>query len=53
MALTEGISLAIYPFESHTAKWDTCAGEAIMKAAGGYFSDCAGDHLIYNSMNPK
>jgi len=31
-----------------TSKWDTCAGEAILVAAGGSVSDAAGGLLQYD-----
>ncbi|HEY0080467.1 MAG TPA: 3'(2'),5'-bisphosphate nucleotidase CysQ [Pyrinomonadaceae bacterium] len=34
---------------SHTKEWDTCAPEAILRAAGGMMTDLWGDPLQYNS----
>jgi 3'(2'), 5'-bisphosphate nucleotidase len=31
-----------------TKLWDTCAPEAILVAAGGTFSDCSGEPLVYD-----
>lgn len=33
-------------------EWDTCAPEAILRAAGGEITDCRGDRLRYNKANP-
>jgi len=33
-------------------EWDTCAPEAILRAAGGWVSDCAGLPLRYNKAEP-
>ena len=32
-------------------RWDTCAGDAIVRAAGGLFSDASGAPLAYRSTN--
>lgn len=29
--------------------WDTCAGEALLRAVGGYISDCLGKPIVYGS----
>lgn len=29
-------------------KWDSCAGEAIILALGGYFTDCFNQPIAYN-----
>jgi 3'(2'), 5'-bisphosphate nucleotidase len=34
---------------SHTKQWDTCAPEAILREAGGLFTDLFGSPLRYNS----
>ena len=34
---------------SHTKQWDTCAPEAILREAGGHFTDLFGSPLRYNS----
>jgi 3'-phosphoadenosine 5'-phosphosulfate (PAPS) 3'-phosphatase len=34
--------------KSYTKKWDTAAGEAVVKALGGYFTDQFGDSLVYD-----
>ncbi|HEX8650754.1 MAG TPA: 3'(2'),5'-bisphosphate nucleotidase CysQ [Pyrinomonadaceae bacterium] len=34
---------------SHTKQWDTCAPEAILREAGGQFTDLFGQSLRYNS----
>lgn len=33
---------------AYTCKWDSCAGQAIVRSLGGYFSDPRGDELIYD-----
>lgn len=35
--------------KSLTNKWDSCAGQAIIKAMGGYFCSPFGDELQYNA----
>lgn len=39
----------------HTTKikvWDVCAGEALVRSAGGSFTDADGNELIYTRENP-
>lgn len=36
-----------------TWEWDACAPEAIVKAAGGYMTDCLGKPLLYNKPKPN
>jgi 3'-phosphoadenosine 5'-phosphosulfate (PAPS) 3'-phosphatase len=31
-----------------THKWDSCAGEAIVKSMGGYFTTPKGQDIVYN-----
>lgn len=39
-----------YVFPSKgTKKWDTCAGDAIVRAAGGVMTDCNGELIDYSS----
>jgi 3'(2'), 5'-bisphosphate nucleotidase len=38
-----------FPYcRSNTCKWDTCAGEAIIRGLGGYFSDEKGEEILYD-----
>lgn len=34
--------------DSFTKKWDSCAGEAIIKSLNGYFIDGNSNNLIYD-----
>jgi 3'-phosphoadenosine 5'-phosphosulfate (PAPS) 3'-phosphatase len=36
-----------------THKWDSCAGEAIVKSMGGYFKTPKGEDIIYNEEREK
>lgn len=36
-----------------TGEWDTCAGEIIIKEAGGKITDLCGNSLVYNKKIPK
>ena len=38
----------IYPRLGPTSEWDTAAGEAIVKYAGGYVTTMKGDQILYN-----
>lgn len=38
---------------SFTQKWDTCAGEAVIKAMKGYCTTQFGDEILYNPEKPK
>ena len=29
-------------------KWDSCSGEAVVRALGGYFSDIDGKEIVYD-----
>lgn len=42
----------VYP-SMGTKKWDTCAGDAIVKAAGGLFTDIHGNDILYNYVHDK
>ena len=37
-----------YPRFGPTAEWDTAAGEAILRYAGGHIATCNGDPIKYN-----
>ncbi len=43
----------IYPRFGDTCEWDTAAGHAILRAAGGDIRDMEGNPLIYGGANPK
>lgn len=34
--------------DSWTHKWDSCAGDAIIKSMGGYFTNPFGTNITYN-----
>lgn len=34
--------------ESWTHKWDSCAGDAIIKSMGGYFTTPYGSNIVYD-----
>lgn len=34
--------------ESWTHKWDSCAGDAIIKSMGGYFTTPQGNNILYD-----
>lgn len=38
---------------SYMSEWDTCAPEAVLRAAGGQVSDCRGRPLQYNKADPR
>ncbi|MBX3270190.1 MAG: 3'(2'),5'-bisphosphate nucleotidase CysQ [Sandaracinaceae bacterium] len=37
----------------HSSAWDSCAPEAILRAAGGVFTDLAGDAFVYGGADLK
>jgi 3'(2'), 5'-bisphosphate nucleotidase len=37
----------------YLSEWDTCAPEAVLRAAGGEVTDCLGDRLRYNKPVPR
>ena len=41
----------IYPRYGHTREWDTAAGHAVLRAAGGSVRTPDGNELIYNKEN--
>lgn len=43
----------IYPRLGPTCEWDTAAGDAILRAAGGYLTDIDGAPLRYGGADPK
>lgn len=38
---------------SYSQKWDTCAGESIIKGINGFCSTKYGEELVYDPQNPK
>ena len=49
LKLLEGQADA-YIFASHgTCKWDTCAGEALLRCVGGVVTDITGSAYAYNA----
>lgn len=45
----EGVAdVWLYP-AAGTSKWDTCPGEAIMQAIGGYTTDARGNPMVYDA----
>ena len=40
-----------YP-QGGTKRWDTCAIDALIKAAGGSFTDAYGDEIVYDANLP-
>lgn len=49
-AIAEGIA-DVYPRFGSTMEWDTAAGDAILRAAGGVVLDPAGMPLLYNKVS--
>lgn len=43
----------IYPRFGLTCEWDTAAGDAILRAAGGFITDMQGRPLSYGGADPK
>jgi len=52
LVLTGEIDAYVFPIAG-TKKWDTCGPEAIVRAAGGTFTDAHGRELQYFSTSPK
>jgi len=48
MMIANGQADAMIYLDSWTHKWDTCAGDAIIKSMGGYFTNTFGTNIIYN-----
>ncbi|MCB1531892.1 MAG: 3'(2'),5'-bisphosphate nucleotidase CysQ [Alphaproteobacteria bacterium] len=51
-AIAEGRA-DIYPRFGPTCEWDTAAGHAVLKAAGGFLTKECGTELCYGGANPK
>lgn len=43
----------MYPRLGPTCEWDTAAGDAVLRAAGGMITDLDGKQLVYGGSNPK
>ncbi|MCB1651349.1 MAG: 3'(2'),5'-bisphosphate nucleotidase CysQ [Alphaproteobacteria bacterium] len=43
----------LYPRFGPTCEWDTAAGDAVLRAAGGFMSDEHGGEMIYGGRNEK
>jgi 3'(2'), 5'-bisphosphate nucleotidase len=43
--------LYVHPV-AYLHEWDTCAPEVLIRAAGGQVTDCLGERLRYNKLNP-
>lgn len=43
----------IYPRFGPTSEWDTAAGDAVLRSAGGMMTDLEGKALRYGGINPK
>jgi 3'(2'), 5'-bisphosphate nucleotidase len=43
----------MYPRFGATCQWDTAAGDAILRAAGGFLTDSEGKPLVYGGSDPK
>ncbi|MCB1563753.1 MAG: 3'(2'),5'-bisphosphate nucleotidase CysQ [Alphaproteobacteria bacterium] len=43
----------IYPRLGPTSEWDTAAGDAVLRAAGGILTDLDGKPLLYGGARPK
>lgn len=51
MVLENVVDAYVYPSPG-TKRWDTCAGDALIKAAGGDVTDVHGQPLIYDPVTP-
>ena len=51
MVLRGEMDTYVYPSKG-TKKWDTCAGEAIVRAAGGTLTDIHGKEIDYGNTDP-
>lgn len=49
MMVANGEADAMVFIDSVTHKWDSCAGDAIIKSMGGYFSTPWGANITYKS----
>ena len=51
MVLENTVDAYIYPSPG-TKRWDTCAGDALIRAAGGSVTDVHGRDLVYDPVTP-
>lgn len=51
MVLENIVDAYVYPSQG-TKRWDTCAGDALIQAAGGMVTDLHGHPLIYDPVSP-
>ena len=51
MVLENVVDAYIYPTPG-TKRWDTCAGDALIRAAGGAVTDLHGQELVYDPVTP-
>ena len=51
MVLENAVDAYVYPTPG-TKRWDTCAGDALIQAAGGEVTDIHGHSLIYDPVTP-
>ena len=51
MVLEGTVDAYIYP-SIGTKRWDTCAGDALIRAAGGAVTDVHGRSLVYDPVTP-
>lgn len=51
-AVAEG-KADLYPRFGPTCEWDTAAGDAVLRAAGGFMTDLDGNPLRYGGRDPK
>ena len=52
MVLENVVDAYVYP-SLGTKKWDTCAGDALIQAAGGTVTDIHGQPLSYHPVTPE
>ena len=51
MVLENTVDTYVYPTPG-TKRWDTCAGDALIRAAGGEVTDIHGHSLVYDPVTP-
>ncbi|MGH1398046.1 MAG: 3'(2'),5'-bisphosphate nucleotidase CysQ [Alphaproteobacteria bacterium] len=53
IAIIAAAKADMYPRFGPTCEWDTAAGDAVLRAAGGFVTDCDGKALTYGGSNEK
>ncbi len=53
IAIIAAAKADMYPRFGPTCEWDTAAGDAVLRAAGGFVTDCDGKALAYGGSNEK